>query len=87
MMVISVDQTVTGKKTFQSIEVPTPTGNSHPTDKQYVDTNFLNRQKGGVIFGPISMNRNDLFGMPDHPKFGYSAVNKNYLNNQVSTKA
>ena len=36
-MVTSVDQTVTGKKTFQSIEVPTPTSNSNPTTKKYVD--------------------------------------------------
>ena len=34
VMITSVDQTVIGKKTFQSIEVPTPTSNSHPTDKQ-----------------------------------------------------
>ena len=31
------------------------------------------------MFGPISMNRNDLFGLPDIRKFGYSAVNKNYV--------
>ena len=26
--------------------------------------------------GPLSMNRNDLTGIPDTPKFGYSAVNR-----------
>ena len=35
----------------------------------------------------LLINNNDLFGIPDNPKFGYSAVNKNYLDNQVSTKA
>ena len=44
---------------------------------------FLNRQKGGVIMGPLSMNRNDLIGIPDTPKFGYSAVNKNYVDAKI----
>ena len=87
MMVTSVDQTVTGKKTFQNIEVPTPTSNIQASNKYYVDYNFLNRLNGGIILGTVSMNHNDLIGIPDTPKFGYSAVNKNYLDNQVSTKA
>ena len=37
MMITSVDQSVTGKKPFQNIEVPTPTSNSYPTTKKYVD--------------------------------------------------
>ena len=37
-MLTSVDQNVTGKKTFQNIEVPTPTSNSHPVNKQYLDS-------------------------------------------------
>ena len=37
LMVTSVDQTVTGKKVFRDIEVPTPSGNSNPTTKKYVD--------------------------------------------------
>ena len=175
-MVTSVDQTVTGKKVFRDIEVPTPTGNNNPTTKKYVDVelaklsvdtsqfilkagdsmdgdlilqpqpypiqgntdkaisynttrsiflsrkesfpmdvdidmnnnliqnvatptsshqattkgycdyNFLNRQKGGVIMGPLSMNRNDLIGIPDTPKFGYSAVNKNYVDGEFVKK-
>ena len=36
--------------------------------------------------GPLSMNRNDLTGIPDTPKFGYSAVNKNYVDNQMVQK-
>ena len=30
------------------------------------------------------MNRNDLTGIPDAPKFGYSAVNKNYVDGEIS---
>ena len=30
------------------------------------------------------MNRNDLTGIPDTPKFGYSAVNKNYVDGEIS---
>ena len=45
---------------------------------------FLNRQKGGVLMGPLSMNRNDLTGIPDTPKFGYSAVNKNYIDGEIA---
>ena len=33
--------------------------------------------------GPLSMNRNDLTGIPDTPKFGYSAVNKNYVDAKI----
>ena len=30
------------------------------------------------------MNQNDLTGIPDTPKFGYSAVNKNYVDGEIS---
>ena len=30
------------------------------------------------------MNRNDLIGIPDTPKFGYSAVNKNYVDGEIT---
>ena len=67
---------------IQNIATPTP---SHQvTNKGYCDYNFLNRQKGGVLMGPLSMNRNDLTGIPDTPKFGYSAVNKNYVDGEIS---
>ena len=64
--------------------VATPTSSHQATNKGYCDYNFLNRQKGGVIMGPLSMNRNDLIGIPDTPKFGYSAVNKNYVDGEIS---
>ena len=63
--------------------VATPTLSHQVTNKGYCDYNFLNRQKGGVIMGPLSMNRNDLTGIPDTPKFGYSAVNKNYVDAKI----
>ena len=63
--------------------VATPTSSHQGVNKGYCDYNFLNRQKGGVIMGPFSMNRNDLTGIPDTPKFGYSAVNKNYVDAKI----
>ena len=64
--------------------VATPTSSHQATNKSYCDYNFLNRQKGGVLMGPLSMNRNDLTGIPDTPKFGYSAVNKNYVDGEIA---
>ena len=64
--------------------VATPTSSHQGANKGYCDDNFLNRQKGGVIMGPLSMNRNDLIGIPDAPKFGYSAVNKNYVDGEIT---
>ena len=64
--------------------IATPTLSHQVTNKGYCDYNFLNRQKGGVIMGPLSMNRNDLTGIPDTPKFGYFAVNKNYVDGKIT---
>ena len=64
--------------------IATPTSSHQVTNKGYCDYNFLNRQKGGVLMGPLSMNRNDLTGIPDTPKFGYSAVNKNYVDGKIT---
>ena len=63
--------------------IATPTSSHQVTNKGYCDYNFLNRQKGGVLMGPLSMNRNDLTGIPNTPKFGYSAVNKNYVDGEI----
>ena len=63
--------------------IATPTSSHQVTNKGYCDYNFLNRQNGGVLMGPLSMNRNDLTGIPDTPKFGYSAVNKNYVDAKI----
>ena len=30
------------------------------------------------------MNQNDLIEIPDTPKFGYSAVNKNYVDGEIT---
>ena len=54
MMVTSVDQTVTGKKVFQNIEVPNPTSNNHPASKRYVDQNFIS-SSGGQVNGDLDM--------------------------------
>ena len=63
--------------------VATPTSSHQATNKGYCDYNFLNRQKGGRIMGSLSMNQNDLFEIPA-PKFGNSAVNKNYADGEIS---
>ena len=63
--------------------IATPTLSHQGVNKGYCDYNFLNRQKGGVIMGPLSMNRNDLIGIPNTPKYGYSAVNKNYVDGEI----
>ena len=58
--------------------VATPTTSHQGANKGYCDYNFLNKQKGGVLMGSLSMNQNDLFEIPA-PKYGSSAVNKNYV--------
>ena len=63
--------------------IATPTSSHQVTNKGYCDYNFLNRQKGGVLMGPLSMNRNDLIEIPDTPKFGHSAVNKKYVDAEI----
>ena len=64
--------------------IATPTSSHQVTNKGYCDYNFLNKQKGGVIMGPLSMKRNDLIEIPDTPKFGHSAVNKNYVDGEIT---
>ena len=63
----------------------TPTANDHAANKGYADNGFLPNQ-GGLMSGPIYMRRNEIIGIPDHPKFGYSAVNRNYVTSQLNTK-
>ena len=62
-----------------------PTASDHACSKGYADDNFL-KKSGGVMVGPLSMKRNDLIGLPDTPKFGYSAVNRTYVTNQLDLK-
>ena len=64
--------------------IATPTSSHQVTNKGYCDYNFLNRQKGGVLMGPLSMNRNDLIEIPDTHKFGHSAVNKKYVDGEIT---
>ena len=60
LMVTSVEQTVTGKKVFENIEVHNPTSNNQATNKYYVDHNFLNRITGGQIGGDLDMRGNTI---------------------------
>ena len=62
--------------------VATPTTSHQGANKGYCDYNFLNKQKGGVLMGSLSMNQNDLFEIPA-PKHGSSAVNKNYVDAKI----
>ena len=59
LMVTSVDQTVTGKKVFRDIEVPTPTGNVDPVNKQYLD-NKLNTKLDKIILKDVNLNNKQL---------------------------
>ena len=61
-----------------------PTSSHQATNKGYCDYNFLSRQKGGVLMSSLSMNQNDLFEIPDTPKFGSSAVNKSYVEGEIA---
>ena len=63
----------------------TPTATDYAVNKDYVGKTFI-AEKGGVMRGSLSMNKNDLIGLPDTPNFGYSAVNRNYVTNQLNTK-
>ena len=64
--------------------IATPTSSHQVTNKGYCDYNFLSRQKGGMLMGSLSMNQNDLFEIPDTPKFGSSAVNKSYVEGEIA---
>ena len=64
--------------------VATPTTSHQGANKGYCDYNFLSRQKGGVLMSSLSMNQNDLFEIPDTPKFGSSAVNKSYVEGEIA---
>ena len=64
--------------------IATPTSSHQATNKGYCDYNFLSRQKGGVLMSSLSMNQNDLFEIPDTPKFGSAAVNKSYVEGEIA---
>ena len=70
---------------FPIENLPAATATDHTVNKDYVDNGFL-PNKGGVMSGTLSMNNNDLIVLPDTPKFGYSAVNKNYVTTQLNMK-
>ena len=63
----------------------TPAANDHAASKGYVDNGFL-PNKGGLMSGPFYLRRKEIIGLPDQPKFGYSAVNRNYVTSQLNTK-
>ena len=64
--------------------IAAPTSSHQATNKGYCDYNFLSRQKGGVLMSSLSMNQNDLFEIPDTPKFGSSTVNKSYVEGEIA---
>ena len=51
LMVISVEQTVTGKKVFENIEVHDPTSNNQAANKNYADTKLS--LTGGTMTGDL----------------------------------
>ena len=80
-----MDQTIDGDKTFSRAITMTQEGAAvnHLVTKGYIDNkiNDYLKKTGGVMTGPITMGRNDLIGLPDNPRYGYSAVNRNYVTN------
>ena len=60
IMVTSIDQTISGRKVFNNIEVPDPTKNEQAVNKGYLDNNFLNRLTGGQIGGDLDMRGHSI---------------------------
>ena len=60
LVITSIEQTIEGKKIFSDIHVPSPTLNNQASNKQYVDTNFLNRLTGGQIGGDLDMRGHSI---------------------------
>ena len=59
-MVTSINQTITGKKSFQNNEVSNPISNNQPINKLYADSNYLNRLTGGQIGGDLDMRGHSI---------------------------
>ena len=79
IIINQTNQTINGDKTFSRAITMTQEGsaNNHLVTKSYVDLNL--KKSGGAMSGPVTMSGNDLIGLPDNPKYGYSAVNRNYV--------
>ena len=88
---MTFDLNMNNHKIINLKDITSSSSNSEAVNKKYVDaeiakipsidtSNFL-KKSGGVMTGPISMNRNDLIGIPDNPRFGYSAINRTYVTN------
>ena len=84
IIVDQTNQTINGDKTFSRAITMSQEGsaNNHLVTKAYVDLHL--KKAGGLMSGPISMNGNDLIGLPDNPRYGYSAVNRNYVNAEIA---
>ena len=70
---------------FAIENLKTPIATDHAVNKDYVDKNFI-AEKVGLMRGSLSMNKNDLIGLPDTPAFSYSAINRNYVTTQLKMK-
>ena len=63
VMVTSVEQTVTGKKVFENIEVHDPTSNNQAANKSYADTKLS--LTGGTMTGNLDMGGKIITGVGD----------------------
>ena len=85
MMVTSVDQTVTGKKIFEDIEVPNPTENADAVPKSYVDAkiNTTVTKGGDTMTGDLISTQNAIQGNTNKA-ISYDTIREIFLSRRES---
>ena len=96
MMITSVDQTVTGKKVFENIEVHDPTTNNQASNKIYVDSAIIKhniwldstlpnkfvKNTGDSITGNLNINGNRIVHS-GNPINDQDLVTKKYVDDEI----
>ena len=83
LMVTSVEQTVTGKKVFENIEVHNPTSNNQAANKSYADTKLS--LTGGTMTGDLILPHHN-YPIPGntHKVINYESQREIFLSRQES---
>ena len=84
-MVTSVDQTITGKKVFRDIEVPTPTGNDNAVNKQHLDGK-LGTKLDKIITTNIDLNNKQLTNLGFDISNNGDVINLGFADQKIFTK-